>query len=61
MLGLVYIIIIAHDQNCPAKSKTCIKCHVKGHFASVCETLKHIKSRTEKQDKEKSGQVEWSV
>ena len=28
----------AKDQNCPAKNKTCNKCHQTGHFASVCKT-----------------------
>ena len=24
-------------KNCPAYQKQCNKCHIKGHFASVCE------------------------
>ena len=28
----------ARDKQCPARSQTCTKCHLTGHFASVCKT-----------------------
>ena len=35
------------DKHCPARSKTCTKCHLTGHFASVCRT----KSKQEQKNK----------
>ena len=47
----------ARDQNCPARSETFAKCHMKGHFASVCKTSKRKKEQKNmtKKKSERSG------
>ncbi|XP_078355407.1 uncharacterized protein LOC144640050, partial [Oculina patagonica] len=35
----------ARDKHCPARSQTCSKCHMAGHFASVCKTNQEQKNK----------------
>lgn len=55
ILGLVYNNYYNYC-TCPARSKTCIKCHVNGHFATVCKTPKH---NQEQKSKTKSVWDHW--
>ena len=45
----------ACDKHCPARSKTCTKCHMTGHFASVCRT-KSKQEPTKKNTRKQGGQ-----
>ena len=48
----------ARDQNCPARSETFAKCHMKGHFASVCKISKRKKEqKSMKKEKSERGGV----
>ena len=43
----------ARDRHCPARSQTCTKCHMAGHFASVCKTK--TKQEQKNRDTEKQS------
>ena len=50
----------ARDRQCPARSQTCTKCHMTGHFASVCRT-KNKQEQKKKDTRRQRGRGKFTV